>query len=118
MARINGQGRGVAVLIGDTRPEALSASIAAGSPSHRADLHPQDYGIGAQILKDLGAVEIALFPDHVGAVAGLHGYGLSVVGPAVPRRGTTPFRPRGRSRSREAGTQTESAAPVSLVRKS
>ena len=43
----------------------------------RADL--RDYGIGAQILRDLGISNIRLMTNNPKKVVGLHGYGLEIV---------------------------------------
>jgi 3,4-dihydroxy 2-butanone 4-phosphate synthase/GTP cyclohydrolase II len=43
----------------------------------RADL--RDYGIGAQILRDLGVRKIRLMTNNPKKVVGLHGYGLEIV---------------------------------------
>ncbi|MBI4547900.1 MAG: bifunctional 3,4-dihydroxy-2-butanone-4-phosphate synthase/GTP cyclohydrolase II [Ignavibacteriae bacterium] len=43
----------------------------------RPDL--RDYGIGAQILRDLGVGEIKLMTNNPKKVVGLHGYGLEIV---------------------------------------
>ena len=42
----------------------------------KADL--RDYGIGAQILKDLGLVKIRLMTNNPKKIVGLHGYGLEI----------------------------------------
>lgn len=39
----------------------------------------RDYGIGAQILKDLGVAEMKLLTNNPRKIAGLEGYGLTVV---------------------------------------
>ena len=43
----------------------------------RADL--RDYGIGAQILRDLGVAKMRLLTNNPKKVVGLHGYGLDIV---------------------------------------
>jgi 3,4-dihydroxy 2-butanone 4-phosphate synthase/GTP cyclohydrolase II len=44
----------------------------------KADL--RDYGIGAQILRDLGVREMQLLTNNPKKIVGLEGYGLKVVG--------------------------------------
>ena len=39
----------------------------------------RDYGIGAQILKDLGLNRIRLLTNNPKKIVGLHGYGLEIV---------------------------------------
>ena len=43
----------------------------------RPDL--RDYGIGAQILRDIGVRKIRLMTNNPKKVVGLHGYGLEIV---------------------------------------
>jgi 3,4-dihydroxy 2-butanone 4-phosphate synthase/GTP cyclohydrolase II len=40
----------------------------------------RDYGIGAQILADLGVHEMVLLSNTPRTIVGLEGYGLNVVG--------------------------------------
>jgi 3,4-dihydroxy 2-butanone 4-phosphate synthase/GTP cyclohydrolase II len=79
MAAIEREGRGVVVLLRDWRPDALSLSL-----RNRRERRPnapelRDYGIGAQILADLGLRDIVRLSDNPRPVVGLEGYGLSVV---------------------------------------
>jgi 3,4-dihydroxy 2-butanone 4-phosphate synthase / GTP cyclohydrolase II len=47
------------------------------------DLHPpmdqRDYGVGAQILRDLGARKLRLITNHPQKRAGIEGYGLEII---------------------------------------
>jgi 3,4-dihydroxy 2-butanone 4-phosphate synthase/GTP cyclohydrolase II len=52
------------------------AASAGGSP----EVQLRDYGMGAQILLDLGLRRIRLLTDHPRRIVGLDGYGLEVVG--------------------------------------
>lgn len=77
MRQIAEEGRGVVVLIRDVKPTALSERVRAG----RSRVEPpelRDYGIGAQILADLGVREMILMSNHPKAIVGLEGYGLTV----------------------------------------
>ena len=47
-------------------------------PNPQAEL--RDYGVGAQILFDLGVREMILLSNHKKNIIGLDGYGLTVVG--------------------------------------
>ena len=53
-----------------------------------------DYGVGAQILIDLGVKEMVLLTNSQKSVVGLEGFGLKIVGQRpVPGR-PSPRRPR------------------------
>jgi 3,4-dihydroxy 2-butanone 4-phosphate synthase/GTP cyclohydrolase II len=39
----------------------------------------RDYGVGAQILRDLGVRKIRLLTNNPKKVVGLHGYGLDII---------------------------------------
>ncbi len=54
--------------------DTVDANVALG---HKPDL--RDYGIGAQILKDLGLSKIRLLTNNPTKIAGLQGHGLQVV---------------------------------------
>ncbi len=79
MRMIAAEDRGVVVLIRETRPTVLSDRV-----RHLSDLpHPhgelRDYGIGAQILLDLGVRDMILLSNTHRTIVGLEGYGLSVI---------------------------------------
>jgi 3,4-dihydroxy-2-butanone 4-phosphate synthase len=74
-------GRGVIVLIREPYAASLSDRVRArlaNAEEHAASL--RDYGIGAQILVDLGVREMTLLSNTPRTVVGLQGYGLSIVG--------------------------------------
>jgi 3,4-dihydroxy 2-butanone 4-phosphate synthase / GTP cyclohydrolase II len=74
------EGRGVVVLIREHRKTALAervGQLAAGRPLPEPEL--RDYGIGAQILLDLGVKNMVLLSNRRRTIVGLDGYGLNVV---------------------------------------
>ncbi len=83
---IGEEGRGVVVLIRDTWNTAFSDQVRL-----RHDLPPKqnakknvppalrDYGVGAQILVDLGVTEMRLLTNVKRTIAGIDGYGLKIV---------------------------------------
>jgi 3,4-dihydroxy 2-butanone 4-phosphate synthase / GTP cyclohydrolase II len=80
MHMIGREGRGVVVLIREHRKTALAervSQLAAGAPRPQREL--RDYGIGAQILLDLGVKNMVLLSNRRRTIVGLDGYGLNVV---------------------------------------
>jgi 3,4-dihydroxy 2-butanone 4-phosphate synthase / GTP cyclohydrolase II len=80
MDMIGREGRGVIVLIRESRPDAISARLKqeAGGQGQRRLI---EYGIGAQILLDLGVREMVLLSNSPARkIVGLEGYGLTVAG--------------------------------------
>jgi 3,4-dihydroxy 2-butanone 4-phosphate synthase / GTP cyclohydrolase II len=100
MRRIGEAGRGVIVLIREPRQTSLSDRVRARTGdagvttravvdhAHDRAKPPaasapgdelRDYGVGAQILLDLGVRDMILLSDHKRTIVGLEGYGLKVV---------------------------------------
>ncbi|WP_194744591.1 3,4-dihydroxy-2-butanone-4-phosphate synthase [Thermaurantiacus tibetensis] len=79
MEIIGEAGAGIVVIIRDNRPDRLSRMIAAREAGVQEPLEQRDYGIGAQILVDLGVREIELLSNAHRSFVGLSGYGLEVV---------------------------------------
>jgi len=71
-------GAGVAVFIRDSNPHWLSERYGKPDLSQSANIL-RDYGIGAQILLDLGVRDMVLMTNMHRAIAGLDGYGLRIV---------------------------------------
>lgn len=78
MGRIAEHGQGVMVLLRDWRPTGLSEAIRRGRDRATAP-ELRDYGIGAQILADLGLSDLILLSNHPRPIVGLEGYGMHVV---------------------------------------
>ncbi|MFY8092372.1 MAG: 3,4-dihydroxy-2-butanone-4-phosphate synthase [Niveispirillum sp.] len=89
MKAVGDEGRGVIVLMRDAQPFSLADRLRAiddGNAEPQGEL--RDYGIGAQILNDLGVKKMVLLSNTKKTVVGLEGYGLTIVGQrAIP----TPF---------------------------
>ena len=80
MKAIADEGAGVVVVIRDARPDRLSETMKVRAGVTASDGHIRDYGIGAQILLDLGVKDMVLLtnsPRHT--LVGLEGYGLNIV---------------------------------------
>ncbi|MDH4981211.1 3,4-dihydroxy-2-butanone-4-phosphate synthase [Hyphomicrobium sp. D-2] len=79
MFKIMRRGRGVIVMVNDSRTNALSNRIRNLSPHSRPDPQFREYGIGAQILVDIGVREMVLLSGREQTLVGIEGYGLTVV---------------------------------------
>ena len=79
MHMIGREGRGVLVLIRDHRKTALSDRVRQLAMSERPPRELRDYGIGAQILLDLGIRDMVLLSNRRRTIVGLEGYGLNIV---------------------------------------
>ena len=81
MRMLSREERGVVVLIREAWPTAVSDRVRqkAGDDVPRR-VRLRDYGIGAQILSDLGVKQMVLMTNTNYDIVGLPGYGLEVVG--------------------------------------
>lgn len=75
--QISREGTGVLIYMKRDSPDASVREHLAGTLRPTMDL--RDYGIGAQILHDLGVREIRLISNHPRKVIGLEGHGLRIV---------------------------------------
>lgn len=83
MKIIGDEGRGVIVLIREPHAKSLSARVRAKEnrpPEEGDDIKElRDYGVGAQILLELGVDDMILLSNTDKNIIGLDGYGLKVV---------------------------------------
>ncbi len=85
MRIIGEEGAGVVVLINRPAPDHASSAIRAldrAGPVEDPDMpsEQRDYGVGAQILAELGVHDMVLLTNTKHALVGLEGYDLSIVG--------------------------------------
>ena len=80
MRMIAEAGRGVVVMIREPLPTSLSDRVRQKVEPSRGGSTLRDYGIGAQILSDLGVQKMILLSNTRRTIVGLEGHGLSVVG--------------------------------------
>jgi 3,4-dihydroxy 2-butanone 4-phosphate synthase/GTP cyclohydrolase II len=79
MHMIGAAGRGVVVMIREHRKTALAERVRLLASQPRPQRELRDYGIGAQILLDLGVKNMILLTNRRRTVIGLEGYGLNIV---------------------------------------
>ena len=83
MKYIADEGRGVVVVMREPTSTALSekirGKIKTPIPEGSIENELRDYGVGAQILLDLGIKEMILLTNSEQTVIGLEGYGLSIL---------------------------------------
>jgi len=82
MQIIEEEGRGVIVLIRDTTATIVSDLLLRKGENieQRMPRRLREYGVGAQILLDLGVHDMILLSDTDRSIVGLDGYGLKIVG--------------------------------------
>jgi len=97
MRAIAAEGRGVVVVLRDAQPFSLTDRLRAldgTAPRPTGEL--RDYGVGAQILTDLGVRSMVLLSNTRKTVVGLEGYGLTIAGQrAIPSNPDEPDTPAG-----------------------
>ncbi|PQV54818.1 3,4-dihydroxy-2-butanone-4-phosphate synthase [Paraburkholderia sp. BL21I4N1] len=76
---LGNENRGVIVLIRESRLAAVSERVRSMMHPEPAEPALRDYGVGAQILADLGVKNMILLSNHERTIVGLEGYGLNVV---------------------------------------
>ncbi|RYM07796.1 MULTISPECIES: 3,4-dihydroxy-2-butanone-4-phosphate synthase [Sphingobium] len=79
------EGQAVAVFVRDPSPDSISKRIEGGRKTYHDAHATRDYGIGAQILLDLGVRQMTLLTSSKAKLAALEGFGLTV-GDRIPLR--------------------------------
>ena len=80
LTKIDAEGRGVVVIIRNTSPTPFTDSMRPQTAGDPMPTRLLDYGVGAQIVADLGVHEIELLSDTARTVVALEGYDLKIVG--------------------------------------
>lgn len=80
MRIIQAEGRGIMVVLHDLKSGSL-LDIVTGrhTIAQRVERMLRDYGIGAQILDDLGVQDMILLSNTQRTIVGLEGHGLNIV---------------------------------------
>ena len=79
MRMVGDEGRGVILLIREPSPTSLTDRVRAHLEGQGDGAALRDYGVGAQILLDLGISEMILLSNTHKTIVALEGYGLKVV---------------------------------------
>ena len=66
----------------------ISRRVAGGRSEYATRASERDYGIGAQILKDIGVGEMTLLTSSTRKMAALEGFGLTLTGRIPIREGS------------------------------
>jgi GTP cyclohydrolase II len=81
----------------DRGADTVEANLALGLPADK-----RDYGLGSQMLADLGVKEMRLITNNPKKIVGLEGYGLTIVGRVALQTAPTPHNSRYMETKREA----------------
>jgi 3,4-dihydroxy 2-butanone 4-phosphate synthase / GTP cyclohydrolase II len=79
MDQIGREGRGVVVLLREPHATSLSDRVRMRQAGQGRETGLRDYGVGAQILLDLGVRKLILLSNTKRTIVGLDGYGLEIV---------------------------------------
>jgi 3,4-dihydroxy 2-butanone 4-phosphate synthase/GTP cyclohydrolase II len=79
MQQIADYGRGVVVVLRDQKDARLSDRVRAQAKGEEGPSRLMDYGVGAQVLVDLGVRNMILLTNISKNVVGLDGYGLKII---------------------------------------
>lgn len=81
MRIIDEEGRGIIVLIRDTTATVVSDMLLRKGDGGEQGMprRLREYGVGAQILLDLGVHDMVLLSDTDRSIVGIDGYGLRIV---------------------------------------
>jgi 3,4-dihydroxy 2-butanone 4-phosphate synthase/GTP cyclohydrolase II len=74
------KGPAVAVFVQDPSPASISERVKGFRKAYSQSHGDRDYGVGAQILRDLGVRDMTLLTSSSNKLAALEGFGLKVVG--------------------------------------
>ena len=90
-------GPAVAVFVQDPDPVSISSRINGGRRTYHETHAIRDYGVGAQILRDLGVQQMILLTSSTDKLTALEGFGLSVVGRQPIHDELSPLEPEARA---------------------
>ena len=80
MMAIEKEGRGIVVYLPARTPLSVQLDTHGGEPATDPADHPlREFGLGAQVLADLGAKKLRLLTNNPRKIAGIRGYGLDIV---------------------------------------
>ena len=79
METIANEGNGIIILIRDLSPESLSKRISKSLKSiQKKSTNIREYGVGAQILSDLGVKKMTVLSNNKANAIGLEGFDLTI----------------------------------------
>ena len=80
MSLIEKEGKGIVVYLPARSPLSVQLDTHGGEPATDPADHPlREFGLGAQVLADLGAKKLRLLTNNPRKIAGIRGYGLDIV---------------------------------------